>query len=149
MPCHRRSLNRRTSLPSASDSHSFSGPPKGETETSYGKIIPLPVRLFVEEAVRLLYLGQSLDELPVSLPGVYMRYLERVNPKDPTGTNFMTDEEFLRAAMVLAKLALGENYVPKEFFKDDAREALKSNAWTDQTKVEHLIPKNARQRYSP
>ena len=97
-------------------------------------ILPLPVRLFVEESIRLLNLGRSLDELPVSLPDVYLRYVERVNPEDPTVKNFMTNEDLLRAAMAIAKLALGDDFSPKEFFKDDARETLKQNGWTDQTK---------------
>ena len=101
-------------------------------------ILPLPVRLFVEESIRLLNLGRSLDELPVSLPDVYLRYVERVNPEDPTVKNFMTNEDLLRAAMAIAKLALGDDFIPKEFFKDDARETLKQNGWTDQTKTDPL-----------
>jgi hypothetical protein len=34
-------------------------------------ILPLPVCLFVEEAVRLVNSGRSLEELPQSLPDVY------------------------------------------------------------------------------
>jgi hypothetical protein len=101
-------------------------------------ILPLPVRLFVEESIRLLNMGRSLDELPISLPDVYLRYLERVNPEDPTAKNFMTNEEFLRASMVLARLALGDDFVPKEFFKDDARDALRQHGWTDQTMTDPI-----------
>ena len=101
-------------------------------------ILPLTVRLFVEEAIRILNLGRSLDELPVSLPDVYLRYLERVNPEAPTAKNFMTNEDFLRAGMVLAKLALGDDFIPKEFFKDDARNALKQSGWTEQTKTDPI-----------
>jgi photosystem II stability/assembly factor-like uncharacterized protein len=101
-------------------------------------ILPLPVRLFVQEAIRLLNTGRSLDELPVSLPDVYLRYLERVNPEDPMAKNFMTNEDSLRAGMVLAKVALGDDFIPKEFFKDDARDALKQDGWTDQTKTDPI-----------
>ena len=72
------------------------------------------------------------------LPDVYLRYVERVNPEDPTVKNFMTNEDLLRAAMAIAKLALGDDFIPKEFFKDDARETLKQNGWTDQTKTDPL-----------
>jgi hypothetical protein len=95
-------------------------------------ILPLPVLLFVEEAIRLVDSGRSLDDLPVSLPDVYFRYLERVNPKDPGVRNFMPSDDFLRASMLVAKLALGEDFVPKEFFRDDTRALLVENGWKDE-----------------
>jgi hypothetical protein len=44
-------------------------------------ILPLPVVLFVSDAVALVKNGKSLDELPNSLPDVYANYLRRINPK--------------------------------------------------------------------
>ena len=40
-------------------------------------ILPLPVRIFVDEAVRLVREGRSLDELPPSLPEAYFRCPEQ------------------------------------------------------------------------
>ena len=37
--------------------------------------------------------------------------------------------------MVLAKVALGDDFIPEEF-KDDARDDLKHDGWTDQTKAD-------------
>lgn len=43
-------------------------------------MLPLPVCLFVDEALRLIRTGQSLNALPSRLPQIYSRYLEAVNP---------------------------------------------------------------------
>jgi hypothetical protein len=110
----------------------------GDVDGSKTAILPLPVRLFVEESIRLLNIGHSLDELPATLPDVYFRYLERVNPADSTVKNFMTNDDFLRASMALAKLALGEDFIPKEFFKDEARETLRAHGWTDPVKLDPI-----------
>jgi len=103
-------------------------------------IVPLPVRLFVEDARRLIRAGLPLDELPLSIPDVYFRYLEQVNPNQPPNQppvpNFMTNPEMLKAAMLLAKLALGDNFIPKEFFRDDASELLKENGWAEPHKLD-------------
>ena len=92
------------------------------------RILPLPVRLFVEEAKNNIRAGRPLD-LPLSVPGVYLRYLEQVNPQEPTSRNFMTHAEMLRAATVLAKLALGRDFIPKEFDAASAAAALRDAGW--------------------
>jgi hypothetical protein len=99
-------------------------------------IVPLPVRLFVEDARRLILEGRSLDELPLSIPEVYFRYLEQVNPNQSQAPNFMTNPQMLKAAMLLAKLALGGNFIPKEFLRDDATELLKENDWAEPQKLD-------------
>jgi len=43
----------------------------------------------------------------------------------------MTNPEMLKAAMLLARMALGDNFIPKEFFRDDATALLKENGWTE------------------
>jgi hypothetical protein len=99
-------------------------------------ILPLPVRLFVEEAKRLIRAGLPLDTLPLSIPEVYSRYLEQVNPNEPSLPNFMTPTEMLRAATVLAKLALTGDFVPKEFYDDEAATALRQSGWADPQKLD-------------
>jgi hypothetical protein len=91
-------------------------------------MLPLPVVLFVSDAIALLKSGGSLDELPDSLPGVYANYLKRVNPKNPGIDNRMDDEAMLRAAKALAKFALGGDYVPKEFARQRGLEWLRTEA---------------------
>jgi hypothetical protein len=78
-------------------------------------ILPLPVRIFVDEAVRLVREGRSLDELPPSLPEAYFRYLEQINPKTVGARNAMTDEAMLKASKLLGKLATESDFIPKEF----------------------------------
>jgi photosystem II stability/assembly factor-like uncharacterized protein len=99
-------------------------------------IVPLPVRLFVEDGKRLIREGRPLDQLPLSIPEVYFRYLEQVNPNQPQVPNFMTNPEMRKAAMLLAKLALGGDFIPKEFFRDDAMGVLKENGWAEPQKLD-------------
>jgi hypothetical protein len=95
----------------------------GEEDTS---LVPLPVRLFVEQAVRLIGEGKGLDELPVSLPEVYLRHLRLVNPQDPGVPHFLDNDRMLKIARALAKLALGKDFFPKEFSRQDALGALQA-----------------------
>jgi hypothetical protein len=94
---------------------------KGEEDIS---LIPLPVRLFVEQAVQLVRDGKGLNELPVSLPEVYFRHLRMVNPQDPTVTHFTDNDRMLKIAKVLGKVALGKDYIPREFSRQEAIGAL-------------------------
>jgi hypothetical protein len=66
-------------------------------------------------------------------PGLADIVLETVRPQLP---NFMTNPEMSKAAMLLAKLALGDNFIPKEFFRDDATALLKENGWGDPQKLD-------------
>jgi hypothetical protein len=77
--------------------------------------VPLPVRLFVEQAVRLLRGGKRLDDLPLSLPDVYFRHLRGVNPEDPSAQHFLDGDRMLKVAKLLGKVAVGVDYIPKEF----------------------------------
>jgi hypothetical protein len=108
------------------------------TDGNKPPIIPLPVRLFVEDAKRLIRLNRSLDELPSSIPEVYFNYLEQVNPREAHVPNFMTHEEMLKAAMALAKLALAGDFVPKEFFRDEAVNMLRGLGWSGPEKTDPI-----------
>jgi hypothetical protein len=94
---------------------------KGEEDVP---LVPLVVRLFVEQAVRLLQAGKTLDQLPLSLPDVYFQHLRQVNPTDPSVPHFLDVDRMLSAAKLLGKLALGQDYIPKEFSKEQAIAAL-------------------------
>jgi photosystem II stability/assembly factor-like uncharacterized protein len=89
-------------------------------------LLPLPVRLFVEEAVRLVREAKGLDDLPISLPEVYFRHLRRVNPDDPSVQHFLDGDRMLKVAKLLAKVAIGRDFIPREFRKEEATAALKS-----------------------
>jgi photosystem II stability/assembly factor-like uncharacterized protein len=103
-----------------------------------GNILPLPVRLFVEEAMTFIVASRSLESLPRSIPDIYSRYLERVNPDNPSVPNFMSHAEMLRAAKILSKLALGDDFIPKEFDAEDASAELRKEGWTDPQKVDPI-----------
>jgi hypothetical protein len=91
-------------------------------------MLPLPVVLFVSDAVAVVKEGRRLDELPKSLPDVYANYLRRINPKSPGLENGMSDEDMLTAAKALARLGVGSNYIPKEFTRADGLKCLKGDA---------------------
>jgi photosystem II stability/assembly factor-like uncharacterized protein len=85
---------------------------------------PLPVRLFVEQAVVAVREGKQLDDLPVSLPEVYFRHLRLVNPQDSSLPHFVDSDRMLKVAKILGKLAIGANFIPTEFTRDAARAEL-------------------------
>jgi hypothetical protein len=89
-------------------------------------ILPLPVVLFVSDAVAQVKQGRSLEELPHNLPDVYANYLRRVNPKLPGTLNAMSDGDMLRVAKALARLALGSDFIPKEFTEEKGRAFLET-----------------------
>jgi hypothetical protein len=63
-------------------------------------MLPLPVRLFVGEARRLLRTRGSLESLPGSIPEIYTRYLEQINPDNLSVPNFLTSAEMLDEARI-------------------------------------------------
>ena len=87
-------------------------------------LIPLPVRLFVEQAVAVVQAGRQLDDLPVSLPEVYFRHLRLVNPQDSSLPHFVHNDRLLKVAKIIAKTTLGGDFIPKEFTRDAAVDAL-------------------------
>jgi hypothetical protein len=99
---------------------------KNEKSEEAVPLVPLPVRLFVEEAVQLLQTGSNLDDLPSSLPDIYLRHLRHVNPQDPTVQDFLDNDKMLKVAKILGKTAVGKDYIPKEFSKNDAIADLKA-----------------------
>jgi photosystem II stability/assembly factor-like uncharacterized protein len=89
-------------------------------------LIPLPVRLFVEQAVRIVREGKPLDDLPASLPEVYLRQLRLINPQDVNLTHFVEDDRMLKVAKALATTSLGSDFVPKEFTRSQALATLQA-----------------------
>ena len=113
-----------------------------ELRTPDGKqeipLLPLQVRLFVEQAIDFLSIGKTLDDLPASLPEVYVQYLKQVNPKTSRTSNSLSDEEMLKVTKTLGKLALQPNYSPKEFTREAAQEALKSRGWASFDRIDPI-----------
>ena len=87
---------------------------------------PLPVRMFVEQAVQLVREGRTLEELPVSLPDIFLFHLRRVNPQELGVEHFIDNDAMVEVTKALAKVALGEDYFPKEFTRKSALNAVRS-----------------------
>jgi hypothetical protein len=64
--------------------------------------------------------------------------LKRVNPKVQGLPNAMSDDEMLRTAKLLAKLAEGENFIPKGFSRDIAEPVLRAAVWTTSLKADPI-----------
>ena len=90
------------------------------------QVTPLLTRIFVDLAIGQRRRGEALDTLPIYAAQVYAKYLVDLNPKDSAAANFMSDEDMLRAARILASLSLARDRVPRKFARDDARARLKA-----------------------
>jgi photosystem II stability/assembly factor-like uncharacterized protein/RecA/RadA recombinase len=92
-------------------------------------ITPLLVKLFVDKTVKLATENPSIPlsqlALPVSIPEVYFDYLCGLNPHGAEAADELEDSRMLELARTLASLALGDEFVPKEFTATMARERLK------------------------
>lgn len=87
--------------------------------------MPLPVRLFVEQALRLIREGKGLGDMPLSLPEIFADHLRQVNPNDPKVERYLEMNRMLKVAKVVAKLSLGSDLVPKEVTRNALEAALK------------------------
>ena len=67
-----------------------------------------------------------LGEMPGSVPEIYYRYLDMVNPGNPMAPNYLTREEMLRTAELLGKLSLGGQFVPRDFLRKDAARTIEA-----------------------
>jgi GTPase SAR1 family protein len=99
---------------------------KGEIVEEDAPLVPLPVRLFVEQAVELIRKGKGIDDIPISLPEIFAENLRQVNPDDPKALHFLEVNRMLKVAKLVAKLSLGADYIPKEITRDAAILAIQS-----------------------
>jgi hypothetical protein len=96
-------------------------------------ITPLLVKLFVEKAISLYERGQSLSNLPSSIPDIYFDYLKLINPPTPDPgkprvSNWLSDETMLQIVRVIAVLALGPRLMAGQWISGpSARDALTAN----------------------
>jgi GTPase SAR1 family protein len=99
---------------------------KGDLVEEDVPLIPLHVRLFVEQAVGLIQKGKGLEDMPLSLPEIFAENLRQVNPVDSSTPNFMNESTMLKIAKILAKLSLRDTYIPKEITRTLAEQAIQS-----------------------
>jgi RecA/RadA recombinase len=101
-------------------------------------LTPLLVRLYVDKAVALKKANEPLAGLPVSIPDVYFDFLRTVNPQGPGVANALSNEQMLRAAEIVGKLALEPDFIPKELARSVARERLAAQGWKEPEKLDPL-----------
>lgn len=91
------------------------------TETRDGEvpITPLLVILLVNQAVEFAAAGQDIDELPYSIPETIVKYLERLSAGRTESV-----PNIIRATAIIARCSLGDEYVPQEFNRQRAVQAL-------------------------
>jgi hypothetical protein len=92
-------------------------------------VTPLLVTLFVEGALARSRENRSLDQLPTSVPEVYLDYLRRLNPYQATTPDAVDDTTIVRAARVLARTSLGHSFVPSDVRRESAEAALREAAF--------------------
>jgi hypothetical protein len=63
----------------------------------------------------------TTNEVP---PEVFADHLRQVNPNDPEAEHYLEVNRMLRVAKVVAKLSLGEDYIPTEVTRGGALLAL-------------------------
>jgi hypothetical protein len=74
-------------------------------------LTPLLVTLYLNRAIDLLSVGKSLDELPASVAEMYFDYIRLLL----RSTAEISTEEMLAAVKAIAKMSLGERFVPAKF----------------------------------
>lgn len=100
------------------DSVQFGG---GET-----RVTPLLIKLFIENAVVAVKRGESLDNMPMSIPETILNYLREVNPQDTNAENYVPNLRMLAVAKAVAWLMLKDDYVPRNIQRLQIKKGLSS-----------------------
>jgi hypothetical protein len=83
-------------------------------------VTPLLATMFVDGAISRARAGLSLDTLPQAVPEIFVDYLKRVYAGPSMIVRGTAEDEFIRAASVLARASLGSRLVPSDFSPDEA-----------------------------
>jgi len=75
-------------------------------------VTPLLVTLFVSGALSRAQVGLNLDSLPQDVPEIFVGYLRRVLADPMAEVRGTAEDEFIRAARVVARASLGARIVP-------------------------------------
>lgn len=89
-----------------------------------GGVTPLMVKLFVDNARHVLGEGGRIQDLEPSVPRSMLTYLRRRNPQDPKTPNYVKEEVLVMAAQALGNVCLGESFIPRDFSRKAAEDAL-------------------------
>jgi hypothetical protein len=90
-------------------------------------LTPLLVELIVEKALRTQADDPQFEGIPATVPEAYVEYIRAVGQKDGDP---MSSDRILRAAIVIAKLCLGQNFLPSRVRSDSIIDALKAEGFS-------------------
>ncbi len=80
--------------------------------------------LFVDGALNRARAELLLEGLPQDVPEIFVDYLKRVFASPLSEVHGTMEEEFIRAATVVARVSLGTRMVPGDFAPENANSAL-------------------------
>jgi hypothetical protein len=89
-------------------------------------VTPLLVTMFVDGAMSRAQAGLGLEGLPQDVPEIFVDYLKRVYVNPSIEARGTAEDEFIRAARVVARVSLGGRLVPGDFSPDEAKAALET-----------------------
>jgi N-acetylglutamate synthase-like GNAT family acetyltransferase len=89
-------------------------------------VTPLLVTMFVDSAMSRAQAGLGLEGLPQDVPEIFVDYLKRVYVNPSIEARGTAEDEFIRAARVVARVSLGGRLVPGDFSPDQAKAALET-----------------------
>jgi hypothetical protein len=114
-------------------------------------VTPLLVTMFVDSAMSRARAGAGLEGLPQDVPEIFVDYLKRVYSGPSIEARGTAEDEFIRAARVVARVSLGARLVPSDFSSDHAKAALAEAGLSDRATLllEALISGGVVERQTP
>jgi chaperonin GroL len=103
-----------------------------ESGVNHLAVTPLLIKIFVDNAINIFLTHGSFRELPASVPETLLEYLRRVNPQGIETPNRLGNDKMIFAVRLLAPCSLGTDYIPREFYRDEAEAALKEAGMSEE-----------------
>ncbi len=97
-----------------------------ETGGQATPVTPLLVTMFVDSAMSRARAGLALEGLPQDVPEIFVDYLKRIYAGPSIEAHGTAEDEFTRAARVMARASLRARLVPSDFSPDEAKAALEA-----------------------
>ncbi|HYK45336.1 MAG TPA: YCF48-related protein [Parafilimonas sp.] len=92
-------------------------------------VTPILVKIIIDNFFKKFQQGNRsftdlMEDMPKSIPEVYYEYLENVNPKNKTVTNYLDTDIMFQLAELMGCLSLGNNFIPQDFSQQSYTEAV-------------------------
>jgi len=112
-------------------------------------LTPLLVKIFVENAASRRERDEPLDEMPLSVPDTILEYLRSVNPVATDVPSRVPHEKMIECARLLGRVCLGEEFVPRPFYREDAEGVLRdaTGAKTESSLIDRLVDNGVLEQY--